>query len=155
MNHRTLHTLPSHITPWKCDIEGGIIAAREGWRAKGKITLNNNYNSCHYMTRPVSGSERSRGAGAIQGGKRGLASCCRTSRAETMQFLRAGAGQQPSDEDGLSSRDCWSTLSQRWWRAPIAASFHFFRRRRWELLTRSLFLGQSVLNAPASRQRVS
>lgn len=45
--------IPSHITPWKCDIEGGIVAAREGWRTKGKISLNDNYNSCLYMTRPV------------------------------------------------------------------------------------------------------
>jgi len=53
VNHRTLHALPSHITPWKCDIEGGIVAAREGWRANGKIPLNDNYNSCLYITRPV------------------------------------------------------------------------------------------------------
>jgi len=53
VNHRTLHALPSHITPRKGDIESDIVAAREGWRANGKNPLNDNYNFCLYMTHPV------------------------------------------------------------------------------------------------------
>jgi hypothetical protein len=38
VDHRILHALPPHNTPGECDIEGGIVAARER-RANGKNPL--------------------------------------------------------------------------------------------------------------------
>jgi hypothetical protein len=69
-----------------CDIVGVIAAARKGQRANRNPPSKANTTSAFLLPQRM--------MRLTLGGQYGLTSCCRASRAETVQFLRAGARQQ-------------------------------------------------------------